>query len=180
MKRSVVLFFLSLVVALPAQAGSACNTRTGCDEAAAAAKRSVRQQSGGPDSSLRCVYLTTPDPCDSVVVASIDTSGAVTTIEELARGAAVNFAQKSPFKFDAQGNQIVQCAGSEKAMVCIHPDRVTDATDKLRLIPGNGGTCHQLTREMIDDLLANGSWGPERALRIGWSSVGAQTAPRKR
>lgn len=174
--RFLIAFVLSVLMTVAAYAQGVCES---CNDAEHGAHNPVQRQSGGPDKALVCFYVSMPDPCDSVVVASIDASGAATTVEDFHRGAAVNFAQKDPFELDEHGKQIVQCSGKEKAMVCVHRSRITTATTALRLIPGDRGTCHTLKRDRLDDLLKHGSWGPKKALRLGWSAVGATTAPGK-
>ena len=174
MKRlvTVVLWMLLWMASVSAQ--TSCN---GCTMAGEGRNRPVRSQTGGPDRDLVCVYVSMPNPCDSVVVEMVDAAGKATVIEDYGLGAAVNMAQKSPFAIDKDGKQIVNCTGQEKAMVCAHRDRIEASTTYIRLVPGDKGTCQAIRDTQLRELMSRGSWGPERALRLGWSAPGSTHAP---
>lgn len=171
--RAAILV-LSLLFAVVSARAETCD---GCNAADEGRHRPVQSQHGGPVSSDICVYIAMPDPCDSVAVSRIDGSGNATVIRDYGLGAAVNNAQSRPFKLDAHGKQIVRCTGAEKAMVCVPRDELGKSTTLIRLIPGNKGTCYELRRPALDELLKSGSWGPDREVHLGWELKGKPTAP---
>lgn len=167
----VALLLLSAVVSVRAEPCDGCNA---ADEGR---HRPVQAQRGGPVSADLCVYIAMPDPCDSVAVTRVDTSEEATVIRDYGLGAAVNNAQSRPFKLDGKGKQVVKCAGGEKAMVCMPREALGKSTTMIRLIPGNKGSCYELRRPALDELLKGGSWGPDREVHLGWELAGKPTAP---
>ncbi len=171
MKR-IVLFFLILCASVL----QAAARDEGCVICSKGRDRPVQSQHGGPDPEKVCFYVAMPDPCDSVTVEAHD-GGKVSVIEDLGLGAAVLFAEKSPFRRGKDGKFVVQCTGREKAMVCVPKDAIRKPNLTLLLKPGNQGTCHVIQRAQLDELLKGGSWGPDRPLRLGWKARGAGEAP---
>ena len=174
MKRSMMVVLSMLLSVAGALAQAPCN---GCDVAGKGRERPVQSQTGGPDRSLICVYVSMPNPCDSVAVEAVDVHEKATLIEDYGLGAAVNMAQRSPFAVGKDGKQMVKCTGREQAMVCVHRDRIASGTSYIRLVPGDKGTCNAIRGPQLAELMSRGSWGPDRALRIGWSAVGSKQAP---
>jgi hypothetical protein len=157
----IVLTAMFVLFASCAQATGPCD---GCEVAEEAARRSVGKP-GSPESDVVCVYVSMPNQCDSI---AIEADGAGFTNKQIRAypvGAAVAMVSQRQFTRGKDGTPA--CKGGERAMVCVSRSAL-QSVSVLRLIPGNKGTCNEISGADLATLLRVGTVPASDPARLGW------------
>jgi hypothetical protein len=156
----IVLTAVFMLFAPFAQATGPCD---GCEVAEEAGRRSVGK-TGSPESGQVCVYVSMPDQCDSIAVEADGNGYTGKQIRAYPVGAAVAMVSQSQF---TRVKGTPACKGGELAMVCV-PREVAKRATVLRLIPGNKGTCNEISGADLATLLRVGTVPASDPARLGW------------
>lgn len=157
----IVLIAVSMLFASVAQAVGPCD---GCEVAEEAGKRSVGKP-GTPESDVVCVYVSMPNQCDSIAVEADGAGFTNKQVRAYPVGAAVAMVSQRQFNREKDGTPT--CKGGERAMVCVSRS-VAQSVSVLRLIPGNKGTCNEISGADLQTLLRVGTVPASNPARLGW------------